>query len=170
MNIASILGSLMDGNAVGAVSDKLNIPSDKVSSVLVSAIPVLLQNMQNNSSTESGASSLMKAMDDHSVNLGSITDMIKGVDLNDGAKILQHILGGNTSSVLSGLASKNGISSSQVSSILAAIAPSLLSLLGNAKGSGNSSDALGALLGSLIGGKSGGSSILGGLGRLFGKK
>lgn len=160
----------MDGNAVGAVSDKLNIPSDKVSSVLVSAIPVLLQNMQNNSSTESGASSLMKAMDDHSVNLGSITDMIKGVDLNDGAKILQHILGGNTSSVLSGLASKNGISSSQVSSILAAIAPSLLSLLGNAKGSGNSSDALGALLGSLIGGKSGGSSILGGLGRLFGKK
>ena len=50
-------------------------------------------------------------------------------DMDDGAKILQHILGRNSSSVMNGLSSQSGLSNDQVGSALSALAPVLLSSL-----------------------------------------
>ena len=49
--------------------------------------------------------------------------------MDDGAKILQHILGRNSSSVMNGLSSQSGLSNDQVGSALSALAPVLLSSL-----------------------------------------
>ncbi len=171
MDIMNIIGSLTGNDTVGAISEKFGIESNKVSGVLKSAIPSLVSAMQKNVSTEAGAASLGKALQDHAgdFNLG---DMLKNVDLVDGGKILGKIMGGETDNFISGLSSKFGLAGSQITNILSSIAPTLLNLLGNLRKKNNSADAdLGSLLGMVLGGgkkTSGLGSILGGLGKIFG--
>ena len=175
MDITNILGALTGNDAVGAISDNLKIDSNQVSSVISSALPSLLGAMQKNASTPGGAEALAKALGDHAGSAGNIINNLKVNDLTDGSKILGHIFGGDLSNVLGGISKQTGVATNSVSSILAAIAPSLLALLG--KQNGNSGAAgLGGLLGALLGGspagnnKTGGlGSILGGLGKIFGK-
>ena len=166
MDLNSILSALTTGSNVNSISKQFNLNSNQVNSVISSALPTLIGAMQQNTATASGASSLEKALSSHlgdGVNLSSDS-------LLDGTKILNHILGGNSSSVFSALAKKTGTSSIQVSQILSAIAPALLGLLGKGQKSTNTSTGgLGGLLGSILGGGSIGSSNTGGgLGSLLG--
>lgn len=176
MDLTNILGSLTGNDALGAISQNLKIDANQVSSVITNALPKLLGAMQQNASTMAGASSLIKALGDHAGNAGNIINNLKITDLTDGNKILGHIFGGNLSSVLSGISKSTGVGINQVGSILATIAPSLLSILGqNQQSSGISATDLGGMLGSILGGSSNNSmgglgSILGGLGSIFGKK
>ena len=172
MDLGNILGALTGNEAVGAVAKNLKLDTNQVSSVITNALPSLLGAMQKNASTEGGAAALAKALGDHAGNAGNILSSLAGSDLTDGNKILSHIFGGNLSSVLSGISQKTGVASNAVGNILSSIAPSLLALLG--KQNGNSGAAgLGGLLGALLGGGSqstgGLGSILGGLGKIFGK-
>ena len=175
MDITNILGALTGNDAVGAIADNLKIDSKQVSSVITSALPTLLGAMQKNASTPGGAEALAKALGDHAGNAGNIISNLKVTDLTDGSKILGHIFGGNLGNVLGGISKKTGVSTNSVGNILAAIAPSLLAILG--KQNGNSGAAgLGGLLGALLGGGQSGStqagglgSILGGLGKIFGR-
>ena len=156
MDLNSILGALTAGSAVSDMSKQFNMNSNQVSSVIKGALPTLIGAMQQNTSTANGAQSLEKALLSHlgdGINLSSAS-------LADGGKILGHILGGNSNSTFSALAKKTGTSSSQVSSILSAIAPALLGLLGKGQKSTNTSaGGLGSLLGALLGGSSIGGSL-----------
>jgi hypothetical protein len=58
-----------------------------------------------------------------------VAEQFATADMDDGAKILQHILGRNSSSVMNGLSSQSGLSNDQVGSALSALAPVLLSSL-----------------------------------------
>ena len=176
MDLTNLLGALTGNDAIGTISEKFNIDSNQVSSVITNALPSFLGAMQQNASTEGGAAALAKALGDHAGEAGNIINNLKGADLTDGSKILSHIFGGDLSSVVNGISQKSGVASNAVSNILASIAPSILALLG--KQNGNSGAAgLGGLLGAILGGgassgsNSGGlGSILGGLGSIFGKK
>lgn len=164
MDLNSIIGALTAGNAVNDMGKQFNMNANQVTSVINSALPTLIGAMQKNAATESGASSLSKALNDHlgdtSVNMGSAS-------LLDGGKILNKILGGNSASVFSALSQKTGASTSQVSNILASIAPALLGLLGQGqKKTNTSASGLGGLLGGLLGG--GGASSSAGIGSLLG--
>ena len=177
MDLVNILGSLAGNDTVNEISKKFNIDTNKVSSVISTALPTLIGAMQKNASTESGAASLAKALGDHANNSGSMLSNLAGVDLNDGSKILGKILGGNASSIFDKIGKQTGTTSGQVNNILSSIAPALMNILGKLKGNNNTSnDALGALLGSVLGGgassNAGGGlgGILGGLGKLFGGK
>ena len=156
MDLNSILGALTAGSAVSDMGKQFNLNSNQVSSVIKGALPTLIGAMQQNTSTANGASSLEKALSSHlgdGINLSSAS-------LLDGGKILGHILGGNSNSVFSELAKKTGASSSQVSTILSAIAPALRGLLGKGQKSTNTSTSgLGGLLGALLGGGSIGGSL-----------
>jgi len=175
MDLTNILGALTGNDAVSAISDNLKIDSNQVSSVISNALPSLLGAMQKNASTPGGAEALAKALGDHAGNAGNIINNLKGADLIDGGKILGHIFGGDLSNVLGGISKKTGVASNAVGNILASIAPSLLAILG--KQNGNSGAAgLGGLLGAVLGGgqssntQMGGlGSILGGLGKIFGR-
>ncbi|MCF0200284.1 MAG: DUF937 domain-containing protein [Bacteroidales bacterium] len=174
MELSNIIGMLTGNDTVNQISSKFNISTEKVSSVLQTALPTLLGAMQKNASTESGAAALAKALGDHASNAGSMLDNLKNVDITDGGKILGKIFGGDLSSVLSGIAKKTGTENGQVSNILASIAPALLNILGGLKNKSNTgNDALGGLLGGLLGGGSASSNaggMLGGmLGKIFGK-
>jgi hypothetical protein len=194
MSLINVLGALTGNDAVGAISENLKIDSKQVSSVITSALPMLLGAMQKNATTEGGAASLIKALGDHAGNAGNIVSNLKGADLVDGSKILGHIFGGNLSNVIGGLSKSTGVASNQVTNILASIAPSLLALLGknqqnnamnaaglagmlgailNASNGNTSSNAggLGSILGAAMQDKDGDGKpdILGGLGSLFGR-
>ena len=180
MDIINILGALTGNDAVDAIAKNLKIDSKQVSSVITSALPSLLGAMQKNASTQGGAEALTKALGDHAGNAGNILSNLSGADLTDGNKILSHIFGGNLSSVISGISKKSGVANNSVSSILAAIAPSLLALLGKGQqNSGTNAAGLAGMLGTILSATGGNSSnqgmgglgsILGGLGKLFGKK
>lgn len=162
MDLNSILGVLAAGSTANQIGQQFNIESNKVSSVITSALPTLIGAMQKNASTQSGANALSKALGDHSgdtgFNMGS-------VNLTDGSKILGHILGNNTNSIFSALAKQTGTTSNQVSSILASIAPTLLGLLGKGQKSSNTSaSGLGGMLGAILGGGGASSNTGGGFG------
>ena len=176
MDLVNIISSLTGNDVVNEIGKKFDVDSNKVSSVITSALPTLIGAMQKNASTESGAASLAKALGDHAGNAGSLLGNLQNVDLVDGGKILSKILGNNASSIFDQLGKQTGTTSGQVSNILAAIAPSLLNILGNLKGS-NNGNALGSILGTVLAGAASGNSsnkggsILGSvLGGLFGKK
>ena len=175
MDLTNILGALTGNDAVSAISDNLKIDSNQVSSVISNALPSLLGAMQKNASTPGGAEALAKALGDHAGNAGNIINNLKGADLIDGGKILGHIFGGDLSNVLGGISKKTGVASNAVGNILASIAPSLLAILGKQNGNSGASG-LGGLLGAVLGGgqssntQTGGlGSILGGLGKIFGR-
>ena len=175
MDLVNILSSLAGNDTVNEISKKFNIDTNKVSSVITSALPTLVGAMQKNASTESGAAALAKALGDHAGNAGSMLSNLKNVDLSDGSKILGKILGSNASSIFDKIGKQTGTTSGQVNNILSSIAPAMLNLIGKMKNNNNTgNDALGALLGSVLGGGSNSGSgmggILGGLGKLFGGK
>lgn len=176
MDLVNILSSLAGNDTVNEISKKFNIDTNKVSSVITTAMPTIIGAMQKNASTESGAAALAKALGDHANNSGSMISNLAGVDLTDGSKILGKILGNNAGSIFDKIGKQTGTTSGQVSNILSSIAPAMMNILGKLKNNNNTgNDALGALLGSVLGGGSssnaggGLGSILGGLGKIFGK-
>ena len=160
LNLSSI-ASLLSGNGISTIAKTVGAEESNVKSAVGAALPALISGMQKNVSTESGASSLAKALSDHSGDsTKNVASFLKNVDLSDGAKIVSHILGGSKTSTTNAIAKQSGLTSSKVSQILSMIAPLLLSLIGKKNTGGDSSS---AGLGSLLGGILGGSSDLGGL-------
>ncbi len=112
-------------------SETSGASNDQVKQALSNALPTLVQSMQKNVATKSGEEALAKALSDHAKDdTSNISSFLKNVDIEDGTKILGHILGDNKKSVEKGVA-KSQLTSSQTSTILATAAPLLLSLPGN---------------------------------------
>ena len=118
LDVSSLLG-MLSGDGVSALGKSADAKKSQVSSVLDSALPLLLTGMKNNASTKAGASSLNKALKDHAKNdTSDIGSFLQNVDLSDGGKILTHILGDSKESEAASIAEKSGISSDQVMTIL----------------------------------------------------
>ncbi|MBR2805391.1 MAG: DUF937 domain-containing protein [Oscillospiraceae bacterium] len=129
--LSSLLGSMTSSTAVDSISQKSGGSSDQVSSLVSAALPLLLGSMTNNASTEKGASSLLNALSQHT-STAPVEEQIKEADEEDGGKIINHILGKNTTSVTKTLSKDTGLSTAQVTKILAILAPVLLTALSGA--------------------------------------
>ena len=179
--LTSLLGSMTSENALGALTEKTGGSKDQISGLLGSALPQLMSAMGQNASSKEGAASLLGALAQHT-STDPVEKQIKEADEVDGGKILKHILGGNTESVVSHLSDETGLTSKQVTSVLGSITPALMSSVSGASSKKTSAkkggvdlsdgfdinDVMGIL--SMAGGKDtkkGG--ILGVLGSLLGK-
>ena len=121
-----------------------------------------MQAMKRNAATPQGAEGLMNALSNK--HDGSLLDNLGGlfsggVDssiLDDGSKILGHVLGSKQQAVTSTLGAKTGMDANSVAQILKVAAPILMSVLGNQAKQQNVSSANGleGLLGGLLGGSS----------------
>jgi len=174
MELSQLLGEVLLGNSsINTLSESSGASKDQVKQVLGSALPTLLQNMKKNASTESGEAALAKALSDHAKDdTKDISSFLKNVNIEDGTKILGHILGDDKKTVETGIAKKSGLTSGQTSTILATAAPLLLSLLGSKKdeegGKKDSGGLLEVLASALLGGSGGlGNALSGGLGSLL---
>ncbi len=133
MDLLNLLtGAMTSQSTVSTLSEKSGADNAQIRKLLLLALPLIIKAMTSNASSQSGASSLLSALTQHK-NKASLDAQIRDADTDDGAKIIGHILGGNSQSVINSLASQSGMSSRQVSSVLANIAPALLSGISAAK-------------------------------------
>ncbi|WBX75381.1 DUF937 domain-containing protein [Tenacibaculum ovolyticum] len=159
--ILDLLNSDLGKSIISGVAGSTGQDSNKTSSVLTMALPVLMKAMQRNSATPEGAEGLMGALNKHDGGiLDNLGDLFKGgVNdnvLQDGGNILKHVLGNKQQGVEQVIGQKSGMDSGAVASILKTAAPILMGVLGKQSRQnnvGNSSD-LGGLLGGLLGGNS----------------
>jgi len=160
--ILDLLNSDLGKQIVSGVSNQTNQPQNKTQDVLTMALPVLMTAMKRNVTTPQGAQGLLNALG--SKHDGSILDNLGGlfeggVDssvLDDGGKILGHVLGGKQKNVEMALSQKSGLDAGSVAQILKVAAPILMGLLGSqAKQQNvNNTNGLEDLLGGLISGNS----------------
>ena len=160
--ILDLLNSPVGLSIISGVSGQTNQPESKTQDVLTMALPVLMQAMSRNASTPQGAEGLLSAL--NSKHDGSILDNLSGlfgggVDDNvmeDGSKILGHVLGNKQSNVQNVISEKSGIDAGTVAQILKVAAPILMGVLGSqAKQQNvNSQSGLEGMLGGLLKGNS----------------
>lgn len=143
------LTDLLSGSVISSIAGQTGTSEKDTQNVLANALPALVGAMAQNASTEDGANSLAKALDDHTSSKG-LASLLQNVDTEDGTKILTKILGGETETVRNAVAKKSGASKVDTSKILAMAAPLLLAALGSQKKKTKTqSDGLGGLLTSL---------------------
>lgn len=160
--ILDLLNSDLGKTIINGVAGSTGNDSNKTSSVLTMALPVLMKAMQRNASTPQGAEGLMGAIQGkHNGNIldnlgglfgGGVDDNVK----NDGAKILGHVLGNKQQGVEKILGEKSGLDIGSVGNILKVAAPILMGVLGKQAKQENvsSSNGIGDLLGGMLGGNS----------------
>ncbi|MGQ3679213.1 DUF937 domain-containing protein [Tenacibaculum discolor] len=159
--ILDLLNSDTGKAIISGVAGSTGQDTNKTSSVLTMALPVLMKAMQRNAATPQGAESLKSALNKHDGgildNLGDLFNGGVNSDvLQDGNKILGHVLGNKQQGVEKVIGQKAGMDSGAVADILKTAAPILMGLLGKQsrqENINNSSD-LSGLLGGLLGGNS----------------
>ena len=147
----ALIKTVFSNEAVGTLSKTSGAKKTQVESLIGAALPLMLESMQQNASSQKGEQALTQALSDHAgTDATDVKSFLSGVDAQDSAKILQHLFGDNTNKTVSALSKKTGMQKSQTMSILLQLAPLLLSLLGQQNQ--GSSGGIGSLLGTLLGG------------------
>lgn len=159
--ILDLLNSDTGKAIISGVAGSTGQDTNKTSSVLTMALPVLMKAMQRNAATPEGAQGLMGALEKHD---GGILDNLGGLFsggvnadvVQDGSKILGHVLGSKQQGVEQVIGQKAGMDTGAVANILKTAAPILMGVLGRQRRQNNVSNAgdLGGLLGGLLGGNS----------------
>ena len=152
LDLGSLASTFLDKDALSIVAEKAGVSTKDVSSVISQALPTLLNGANKQSTNSSTAEGFAKALLQHSsANTSNISSFLKGVDLDDGAKIVSHLLDGKTSDIASDLSKKLNLDSKQIATILSCAAPLLMSLLGKkAKDSSKDNDSLSSIASSLL--------------------
>jgi len=160
--ILDLLNSDLGKTIISGVSNQTKQPQNKTQDVLTMALPVLMTAMKRNAATPQGAEGLLSALG--SKHDGSILDNLGGLFeggvnsgvLDDGGKILGHVLGGKQKNVEMALSQKSGVDAGSVAQILKVAAPILMGMLGSQakKQNVNNANGLDGLLGGLLGGNS----------------
>ncbi len=124
--------------SVNALSEKAGSSSKQTSLLISLAIPLLLKYLTGNASSQSGASSLLGALTQHT-SKKSMAAQLQDADEEDGRKIISHILGDDSSAVINALSQQTGMPDEMVSLLLGNMAPALMSELSAAASAASAS-------------------------------
>ncbi len=148
----SVLGTVMQGDTVEKLANKLGMDKNQAQSALTSALPILMQAMNKKAATPEGASALENALpkDEN----GNIVDNVSGLleqpnTAEEGGKIVNELLGDKKALVEQHISQDSGLSSDMVSGLLSNVAPMLMGFLGG------QSNSTGGGIGSLLSGITG---------------
>lgn len=147
---------LLTGNTSNQVAEqaenKFGINRNQVIALLAVATPLIISYLRNKSQDAKEAEALNSALDkDHN---GSILDDPSQVEARqaEGGSILDHIFGGQKSTVENQLSQNTGISIDKIGPILAMLAPVVMGYIGQQKQQSNvGAGGLGDLLGGILG-------------------
>mgnify|MGYP000850089975 FL=1 len=165
MNLEALLG-LLQGQDLGNLASQVGGNEGEVKNGVMAALPAMLAALGKNAGTEKGAEELNNALEKK--HDGSILDNLSGYlsnpDLKDGAGILNHLFGNQTSNVANAVSQSSGLDSNGSMKMLQMLAPILMGMLGqqkkqnnlDAKGLGN----LTSMLASNFGSEAGASGIM----------
>ena len=165
MNLEALLG-LLQGQDLGNLASQVGGNEGEVKNGVMAALPAMLAALGKNVGTEKGAEELNNALEKK--HDGSILDNLSGYlsnpDLKDGAGILNHLFGNQTSNVANAVSQSSGLDTNGSMKMLQMLAPILMGILGqqkkqnnlDAKGLGN----LTSMLASNFGSEAGTSGII----------
>ncbi len=152
MDLAKLAGTLLSSDSLNGLSNLTGASGNDITGVLSTALPMLLQGATAQAKDKDTAEGFSNALSQHAKDdtrdLGSF---LSHVDLADGAKILTHLLGSDKDDTLKKVANETGVSQNKTTAILSAIAPLLLSLLGQQADEDEDTDSgIGGLVGTLL--------------------
>ena len=165
MNLEALLG-LLQGQDIENLASQVGGNEGEVKNGVMAALPAMLAALGKNTGTEKGAEELNNALEKK--HDGSILDNLSGYlsnpDLKDGAGILNHLFGNQTSNVANAVSQSSGLDTNGSMKMLQMLAPILMGILGqqkkqnnlDAKGLGN----LTSMLASNFGSEAGTSGIM----------
>ncbi|KFF75963.1 hypothetical protein HX13_00950 [Chryseobacterium sp. P1-3] len=147
---------LLTGNTSNQVAEqaenKFGISKNQVIALLAVATPLIISYLRNKSKDAKEAEALNNALDkDHN---GSILNDVSQIEARqaEGGSILDHIFGGQKSTVENQLSQNTGISIDKIGPVLAMLAPVVMGYIGQQKQQNNvGAGGLGDLLGGILG-------------------
>ena len=165
MNLEALLG-LLQGQDLGQLAEQVGGNEGQVKSGVMAALPAMLTALSKNTGTEKGAEELNNALEKK--HDGSILDNLSGYlsnpDLKDGAGILNHLFGSQTSNVANAVSQSSGLDSNGSMKMLQMLAPVLMGMLGQQKKQNNlDAEGIGnltSMLASNFGSEAGASGIM----------
>ncbi len=131
MDLTKLASTLLSSDSISGLSNLTGASNKDVSNVLTQALPALLSGANNQAKDKDTAESFASALSSHAKDdTKDLSKFLGNVDLKDGSKILTHLLGSDKDDVIGNIAKNTGVSKKDTNSIISAIAPLLLSLLG----------------------------------------
>ena len=131
MDLLSIMSALMGSSSTNNISKATGTSSSDVTSILSSALPLLLTGVNNQASSSSTAASFASALASHSQdNTSNLASFFNTAEMEDGSKIIKHLFGSQTTAATKAIAKEAGVTQTQASSVLNAAAPYFMSLMG----------------------------------------
>lgn len=131
MDLKKLAGTLLSSDSISGLSNLTGASTSDVSNVLAQALPSLLNGANNQTKDKDSVDSFVSALSQHAKDdTKDLSGFLNKVDLKDGSKIIGHLLGSDKNDIISNIASNTGVSQKDTGSILSAIAPLLMSLLG----------------------------------------
>ena len=132
MDMNDIMKMLLTSGAAEQVSAQTGVSANEAASVIEDVLPMLLKGMQGQATNKTTQQSFLQALSDHSKNdTADLGAFIKNVDTDDGAKIVNHLLGEQKEEVAAKAKKKSGIDTKTVLKIMAILAPILMSKMGS---------------------------------------
>lgn len=138
MNLEALLG-LLQGQDLGKLAEQVGGNEGQVKNGVMAALPAMLTALSKNTGTEKGAEELNNALEtkhDGSI-LNNLSGYLSNPDLKDGAGILNHLFGSQTSNVANAVSQSSGLDSNGSMKILQMLAPVLMGMLGQQKKQNN---------------------------------
>ena len=135
-----LMNSFTQQSSIDAASKKTGVKGVSILTILSYALPLIIRYMTKNASSQNGAQSLLGALTQHT-STKAMPEQIASADTNDGAAIIRHIFGDSEASAVNEIASKANVPAADVSSVLASIAPTLLSSISAAATAGSQAQA-----------------------------
>lgn len=165
MNLEALLG-LLQGQDLGQLTEQVGGNEGQVKNGVMAALPAMLTALSKNTGTEKGAQELNNALEtkhDGSI-LNNLSGYLSNPDLKDGAGILNHLFGSQTSNVANAVSQSSGLDSNGSMKMLQMLAPVLMGMLGQQKKQNNlDAEGIGnltSMLASNFGSEAGASGIM----------
>ena len=165
MNLEALLG-LLQGQDLGQLAEQVGGNEGQVKNGVMAALPAMLTALSKNTGKEKGAQELNNALEtkhDGSI-LNNLSGYLSNPDLKDGAGILNHLFGSQTSNVANAVSQSSGLDSNGSMKMLQMLAPVLMGMLGQQKKQNNlDAEGIGnltSMLASNFGSEAGASGIM----------
>ena len=137
-NLIDTLRSYITPDVISKASSFIGESPSSTGKALTAIVPTLLGSVANIAGTEGGASKLMGMLQSGGFDgsmLGNLGSALSGGSatqdlMNTGQGLLSNLLGGNTNAISSAISSFSGVSSKSAGSLLALVAPLVMSVLG----------------------------------------
>ena len=131
MDMTDIMKMAVKAGVIEQVSKKVGISDKEAIDAVETVLPLLVMGMQSQAKGKDTQQGFVQALSDHSKqDTTDITKFFKNVDADDGAKIVQHLLGSKTEEAAAKAKKKSGLDTKTIIKIMAILAPLLMSKMG----------------------------------------